>query len=73
MKKKIFLGMIAVALMTNLTGCMGGETVYNSEYMNEWISPDGVHYWKDYRGYKGYMAPRYDHEGNLVIENWDVQ
>lgn len=73
MKKKIFIGIIAVALATSLTGCMGGETIHNSGYMNEWISPDGVHYWKESSSYMGYMAPRYGHEGNLVIENWDVQ
>lgn len=46
----------------------------NSEYTNYsnqriWISPDGVHYWVHGTDY----TPRYNHEGNLVIENWDIQ
>lgn len=40
-------------------------------YANQriWISPDGVHYWVHGTDY----TPRYNHEGNLVIENWDIQ
>lgn len=46
----------------------------NSEYITYgnqriWISPDGVHYWVHGTDY----TPRYNHEGNLVIENWDIQ
>lgn len=36
--------------------------------MTEWISPDGVHYWYQQAGYHAMLAPRYDAEGNLVIE-----
>lgn len=33
--------------------------------MDEWISYDGVHYWY---GTNGYLAPRYDANGELVID-----
>lgn len=36
--------------------------------ITEWISPDGVHYWYQRGGYHAMLAPRYDAEGNLVIE-----
>ena len=75
MRKKIAIIALAGTLLFGLTGCApgGGEYVRNSGYMDEWISPDGVHYWRDDVGKNGCMAPRYDHEGNLVIENWDIQ
>lgn len=37
--------------------------------MTEWVSPDGVHYWYQQKGYHAVLAPRYDAEGNLVIDN----
>lgn len=36
--------------------------------ITEWISPDGVHYWYQYGGYGRMLAPRYDNNGNLVID-----
>lgn len=77
MKKTIIL-LIAISL-TILTGCKyiqsdnlketdAGITVGCLEYkVNEWISPDGVHYWM-YLGNGIGIAPRYDSEGNLVID-----
>ena len=47
---------------------------YNSELHNndiqlsEWISPDGVHYWYYKYGYQAMLAPRYDSDGNLIID-----
>lgn len=78
MRKKIAAVTLAGILLFGLNGCSdGGEYVHNSDYMDEWISPDGVHYWiKQTSGTttaRGFMAPRYDHDGNLVIENWDIQ
>lgn len=37
--------------------------------VTEWISPDGVHYWYQQQGYHAMLAPRYDSNGNLVIDN----
>ena len=67
MRKKIAVIALASTLLFGLAGCAGRD------YMGEWISPDGVHYWRDDIGKNGCMAPRYDHEGNLVIDNWDIQ
>lgn len=36
--------------------------------VGEWISPDGVHYWYREHGYGIMFAPRYDADGNLVID-----
>lgn len=36
--------------------------------VTEWISPDGVHYWFQREGNREMLAPRYDHDGNLVID-----
>lgn len=36
--------------------------------VTEWISPDGVHYWYQQSGYHAMLAPRYDAEGKLVID-----
>lgn len=35
----------------------------------EWVSPDGVHYWVYSGGYQYGIAPRFDNNGNLVIDN----
>lgn len=70
--RKIVVIILACIMCIYLTGCdgYGGERVEHNEYMNEWISPDGVHYWM-HEGANGlsYMAPRYNHDGNLVIDN----
>ena len=36
--------------------------------LKEWVSPDGVHYWMYCDNYCRGLTPRYDNEGNLVIE-----
>lgn len=44
------------------------DTNQNMRNISEWISPDGVHYWQ-YEAYSQFaLAPRYDKDGNLVIE-----
>ena len=73
MRKKIAVIAFAGTLLFGLAGCAGRDSTHNSGYIDEWISPDGVHYWRDTTGNNGYMVPRYDHEGNLVIDNWDIQ
>lgn len=44
--------------------------IYTAENMKftEWISPDGVHYWIRETGTAGYMAVRYDSDGNIIID-----
>lgn len=50
------------------------ESNYNKEIhsddikMTEWISPDGVHYWHNRGSNIEMLAPRYDHDGQLVID-----
>lgn len=69
--------LIIVAVLILILGFLfGGVLVVNSspsstqvENHDVWISPDGVHYW----AHESALAPRYDHNGNLVIENWDIQ
>lgn len=62
------LTLIAIFVPAIPTQSTNGEyTTYNNQRI--WISPDGVHYWVHGTDY----TPRYNHEGNLVIENWDIQ
>lgn len=61
MRKLIIISILA-SLLLMLSGCGVGET-----RANEWISPEGVHYWQ----FGSAMAPRYDHDGNLVIDRSD--
>lgn len=70
MKIKIVLIAVAVILISIFaTGC--GKSVYTSDERDfaEWVSPDGVHYWYRTGGYgMSFLAPRYNHDGELVIE-----
>lgn len=62
------LTLIAIFVPVTPTQNTNGEYItYNNQRI--WISPDGVHYWVHGTDY----TPRYNHEGNLVIENWDIQ
>lgn len=67
--KKAILVVIVVFIIT-LTGCQNPniKSVKGTNF-NEWISPDGVHYWY-YKGTGGYsmLAPRYDNNGDLMID-----
>lgn len=64
MKKIICLVLLVMILCS---GCVTTEEQIEMGaigYYGEWISPDGVHYWiSDCK-----MAPRYDSDGNLVID-----
>lgn len=62
------LALISVFVSATSMQYTNGEYI---TYSNQriWISPDGVHYWVHGTDY----TPRYNHEGNLVIENWDIQ
>ena len=44
------------------------KITHHGEKADEWVSPDGVHYWIFSEGYGGFMAPRYDEDGILVID-----
>lgn len=66
MKKIIILIVVATVCLT-FCGCIKGERDFDDCYFNEWVSPDGVHYWFRQEG-NSFLAPRYDHDGNLVIE-----
>lgn len=79
MKKAIIL-LIAITLTfivgceytrsDNLTKTDASFEIGNLKYgMEEWTSPDGVHYWIYTYGYKFGIAPRYDSNGNLVIDD----
>lgn len=79
MKKTIFV-LICIALVVTVLA----TAVYLDEYVtqpsngtkvpygvfayDEWVSPDGVHYWTNNAGYHAAMAPRYDSNGELVID-----
>lgn len=78
MKKVLALILLSTTL---LTGCGRKEfdTSYRTrivtEYSNpgsyavsEWTSPDGVHYWIAEGGYRFGIAPRYDKDGKLIID-----
>lgn len=60
--KKVAILITLLAMLLTLVGCR--ENYTRTDGYSEWISPDGVHYWDLYNQ----MAPRYDHDGNLVIE-----
>ena len=73
-KQKIII--LAVTILLLLTGCEDNNQEYRdmpdsvtTPMIKEWVSPDGVHYWMYLDGYCGGITPRYDNEGNLVIES----
>lgn len=62
MIKRIFgVFLTTILLVAVLSGC---KHFTSTDGHLEWISPDGVHYW--YSAYS--LAPRYGHDGNLVID-----
>lgn len=67
--KKIILILMLVLLTISLCACGNIQKTYDN-VMGEWISPDGVHYWafKSDGGNVEFLAPRYDNNGNLVID-----
>lgn len=75
--RKIKVLMIIVLLVVLCCGCEDRnnnikKTECNAMVDNfgtfEWISPDGVHYWVVYGHYRYGIAPRYDNNGELVID-----
>lgn len=70
--KEIIIMLLVLILIVILT--FSWQNKYNTEEhsdditMTEWISPDGVHYWLQKTTYQAMLAPRYDAEGNLVID-----
>lgn len=75
MKEDIKYILIPILLCVALiVGVLAMVRNYNSKThsddvkMTEWISPDGVHYWYHEAGYTAMLAPRYDANGNLVID-----
>ena len=73
MKKKI--GILMTLICLGLVGC-GNDTMIKSNAnaivhesgTYEWISPDGVHYWICSYADRFGIAPRYDSNGQLVID-----
>ena len=73
-KQKIII--LAVTVLLLFTGCEDNNQEYSdmpdsviAPMLKEWVSPDGVHYWMYKDGYCSGLTPRYDNEGNLVIES----
>lgn len=66
--KKIILILMLILLTLSLCACDTQEKY--DDVMGEWISPDGVHYWafKAESNDVKFLAPRYDNDGNLVID-----
>ena len=71
MKKRKLFAIVAifivVAVVLFAASCgspYDGQRIAHSANAAEWVSIDGVHYWRVGYG----MAPRYDHDGNLVID-----
>lgn len=67
-----------VLLAVTLCGCKEekGETekIFPADFGRyEWISPDGVHYWIMNGNYRYGITPRYDNNGNLVIDNLEEE
>lgn len=75
-KKKLVAIGLGAMLCLGMTGCQSNSQIIdtsadanvNDYGTYEWVSPDGVHYWV-YCGYYRYgIAPRYDSNGELVID-----
>lgn len=78
MKKKILI-MMLTSLCVFASGCKTNDTIHRTEAdasgfsLNnygtyEWVSPDGVHYWVVVDNSRYGIAPRYDSDGNLIID-----
>ena len=77
-KQKIIILVASILLL--LTGCEDNNQEYRDmpnsviePMLSEWVSPDGVHYWMYRDAYCSGITPRYDNEGNLVIEELKEQ
>lgn len=63
-----FFLMIVLAIALVIAGENKTKVHSDDVSVTEWISPDGVHYWYQREGYHAMLAPRYDKNGNLVID-----
>lgn len=71
--RKALLALMLLAIALTASACGSGDNSFtdasytspNGYIIQEWISPDGVHYWQC--GTCG-IAPRYDADGQLVID-----
>lgn len=76
MKKKI--SVLLLAIMCTFSACFHEYSTEESSIISEplpvvhgiyeWISPDGVHYWIMSATYQYGIAPRYDSNGELIID-----
>lgn len=66
MKKMLLAAMLCLALAM-LTACGQTSVGLTTGIITDWVSPDGVHYWISV-DQRGAMAPRYDENGQLVID-----
>ena len=70
--KIFFMVLLILAVLT--FSIVAATKNYNFEihsddiHPTEWVSPDGVHYWFYFTGYQAMMAPRYNSDGNLIID-----
>lgn len=85
MKKIIGLFALTAMLAVGLTACgddpvtdeygnictpyAGGTMIHISHHLNEWVSPDGVHYWVYGEGREASLAPRLLPDGTLVVDD----
>ena len=77
MRKFIALVLVILSLLAVLlifASCVESQTIEwgmdnKGNPISEWISPDGVHYWK----YNDGLAPRYDSDGNLILDNSNIK
>lgn len=65
----ITIVVVIIAAMLSCAYCASQERGHaipgnNPFDYQEWVSPDGVHYWRTPYN----MAPRYDNNGELVID-----
>lgn len=71
--RKALLALMLLAIALTASACGSGDNSFtdvsyatpNGNFVREWVSPDGVHYWQ--YGSCG-IAPRYDATGQLVID-----
>lgn len=66
--KRILVILMAITLLMVLSSCGNKTGIPGLEDVEEWVSPDGVHYWMRNGTYALTITPRYDNDGNLVIE-----
>lgn len=66
--KKVIVVLMLVAVLLTLCSCNRKGMPLFSFGMNEWTSPDGVHYWIWHDDDEFGLAPRYNKNGELVID-----